>query len=48
MAPSLKLIFGAYPFFEWSKEVQEEFLNVLEKDGVKDIDTARAYVSQIP
>jgi len=43
MAHSLKLIFGAYPFFEWSREVQEEFLDVLEKGGVKDIDTARSY-----
>ena len=38
-------IFGAYPMVEYSPEERQEFLQVLKKYGVRDIDTAAVYPS---
>jgi hypothetical protein len=44
MANQVKLIFGAAFIASLSDETRQEFLDVLENNSVKEIDTARLYV----
>jgi hypothetical protein len=47
--PDIKVIFGcAAPWSVLSTDKAAEFLPVLEKHGVRDLDTAHIYVSDMP
>lgn len=42
---TLKLIFGTFPISQFPEEQRQQYLDVLEKNGVKQLDTAYVYVS---
>jgi hypothetical protein len=44
---SVKIIFGGGGMGRYTTEVNQQFLDILEKHGVKDIDTAYIYVSTL-
>jgi hypothetical protein len=45
--PSVKIIFGAGGFGRHGKDGSAQFLEILEKHNIKDLDTAALYVSTL-
>lgn len=46
MESHVRVLFGTYSFGRWPSERGQEFLDLLKKHNIKDLDTAYLYVSK--